>query len=344
MLRVSLAASGTQVAVLDADKLDEMMPQGTGRSILALKKYLSQQVHCSRFRQRILNGSAVELCDDQEIFPLVDLQLVILDFWPSEKHEDAKLVFACEQNELEKVEVMLQRPQNPDARDRDGWPALHFAARVGNASCMELLLESRADLEIRSTEDGFTALHCAAFNGHAEVLKLLLDAGADRNTAQEEGATALHLATWEGHLEIVRLLLDAGADKDCARTNGRMPLHLAAVKGHLEVVRLLLDAGAEKDCATPDGFTPLHHAANKGHLEVARLLLDAGAEKDYAAPDGFTPLLHAAYKGHWEVAQLLIDAGADKNSITAGWLDVARVLLSAEVEIDSTAGIWQMGR
>ena len=64
--------------------------------------------------------------------PPVDLQLVILDFWPSEKHEDAKLVSACEQNELEKVEVMLQRPQDPDARDRDGWPALHFAARVGN--------------------------------------------------------------------------------------------------------------------------------------------------------------------------------------------------------------------
>ena len=75
-----------------------------------------------------------------------------------------------------------------------------------------------------------------------------------------------------------------------------------------------------------------------------RLLLDAGAEKDCAAPDGFTPLHHAAYKGHWEVAQLLIDAGADRNSITAGWLDVARLLLSTEVDIDSTAGIWEMGR
>ena len=78
---------------------------------------------------------------------------------------------------------------------------------------MELLLESRADLEIRAAEDGSTALHCATFNGNAEVVKVLLDAGADRSSALEEGATALHLATRGGYLEIAHLLIDAGAGK-----------------------------------------------------------------------------------------------------------------------------------
>ena len=86
------------MAVLDAEILDDMMP-GIGRSILGLKKYLSHQVGCSRFRQRILNGSAWELGDDQEICSPVDLQIVILDFWPSEEHEDATFVAACQQNE-----------------------------------------------------------------------------------------------------------------------------------------------------------------------------------------------------------------------------------------------------
>lgn len=144
----------------------------TGRStldILGLKKYLSHQVGCSRFRQRILNGSAGELFDDREICAPVGLQIVILVFWPSDEHEDATFVAACQQSELERAEGMLQRPQNPDVRDRDGWPAVRFAAQMGTASCMELLLESRADLEIRATEDASTALHYAVFNGHPEV-------------------------------------------------------------------------------------------------------------------------------------------------------------------------------
>ena len=248
MLRVSSAASGAEVAVLDVDELDATMP-GIGRSILALKKYLSHQVGCSRFRQRILNGNAGELFDDQEICAPVDLQLVILDFWPFEEHEDAKFVSACEQNELAQLEEILQRPQNPDARDRDGWPALHFAAQVGTASCMELLLESRSDLEIRATEDGSTALHCAVFNGNPKVVKVLLDAGADRNSALQGGKTALHLATQGGHLEIAQLLLDAGAEKNSA-TDGFSPLILAAEDGNLEMVQLLLDAGADKNSAT----------------------------------------------------------------------------------------------
>ena len=187
---MSSAASGAEVAVLDVDKLDATMP-GIGSSILALKKYLSHQVGCSRFRQRILNGNAGELFDDQEICAPVDLQLVILDFWPFEEHEDAKFVSACEQNELAQLEEILQRPQNPDARGRDGWPALHFAAQVGTASCMELLLESRCDLEIRATEDGSTALHCAVFNGNPKVVKLLLDAGADRDSALQGGKNGI---------------------------------------------------------------------------------------------------------------------------------------------------------
>jgi ankyrin repeat protein len=246
MLRVSSAASGAEVAVLDVDKLDATMP-GIGSSILALKKYLSHQVGCSRFRQRILNGNAGELFDDQEICAPVDLQLVILDFWPFEEHEDAKFVSACEQNELAQLEEILQRPQNPDARDRDGWPALHFAAQVGTASCMELLLESRSDLEIRATEDGSTALHCAVFNGNPKVVKVLLDAGADRNSALQGGKTALHLAIQGGHLEIVQLLLDAGAEKNGFSLS---PLILAAEDGNLEMVQLLLDAGADKNSAT----------------------------------------------------------------------------------------------
>eukprot|EP00435_Cladocopium_sp_Y103_P050843 s385_g15.t1 len=351
MLRVSLAASGAEVAALDGEKLDEML-LFTGRfilDILGLKKYLSHQVGCSRFRQRILNGSAGELGDDQEICLPVDLQLVILDFWPSEEHEDAKFVSACEQNEVERVEEMLQRPQNPDVRDRHGWPAVHFAAQMGTASCMELLLESRADLEIKATEDGSTALHCATFNGNLVVVKLLLDAGADKSSELEEGATALHLATRGNHLDIARLLIDAGAETNSATVHGFTPLHQAALGGHLEIAQLLLDAGAEQNGVTVGGSTPLNFAAQGGNLEMVQLLLNAGAEKNGAAVGGVTPLHHAAQGGNLEVAQLLLDVGAEKNgesvdgiaplhlAVQRAHLEVARLLLDAGADKNSAS-------
>eukprot|EP00435_Cladocopium_sp_Y103_P013227 s989_g3.t1 len=346
MLHVSLAASGTDVAVLDAEKLEEMMPQSKGRAILELKKYLSHQVGCSRFRQRILNGSAVELGDGQEICVPAELQLVILDFWPPEKDEDAKFVSACAQNEVERVAEMLQRPQNPNARDGDGWPALHFAAERGNASCVELLLEARAHLEIRAV-DSSSALHCAAFNGQSKVLKLLLDARADKNSELREGSTALHLAADKNHSPVVRLLLDAGAQKNRATDCDFTPLHLAAMGGHSEVVRLLLDADAHKNRAAEYGFTPLHYSAQRCHLEVVRLLLDAGAQRDRAADYGVLPLHLAAMGGHLEVVRLFLLTGAETNQQTySGYtalhlaamyqkVEVVRLLLISDAEANA---------
>ena len=279
MLRVTSPA-GKEVAVLNAAEFDELIG-GKDRSVVALKKYLSNQIGRSRFRQRILSETEGEFCDEKEISLPLDLQLVILDFWPSED-ADAEFISACAQNEIDKVEMMLQRPQNPDTRDPHGWPALHFAAEAGNESCVELLLESRADLEITATEDGSRALHCAANNGHVGVLQLLLDADANPNSQMAEGATALQCAAERDNLEVARLLLGAGATVNSARTDCTTPLHSAAYYGHLEVVRLLLDAGAETNSARTDGATPLHCAAACDHLEVVRLLLEAGAEKNSA--------------------------------------------------------------
>ena len=203
-MRVTSATSGNEVVVLD-DDFEEFF-ESNGRSVLTLKKYLSRRIAQPRFRQRILDGGDGELCDKQEISAPVELQLVLLDIWPPEQHNDAEFIAACANNQVDKVEVMLQRPQNPDTRDSDGWPALHFAAEAGNVRCVELLLESGADLESTATEDGSTALHCAAWNGHLEVLKLLLEAGARKHRATSQGQTAFCLAVGNSHIEVMQYL------------------------------------------------------------------------------------------------------------------------------------------
>ena len=230
-----VAASGATVARLDEDELRSMVE--AAKSIRHLKKLLSEQVGCSRFRQRLLCDKVGELQDDMPLCLLPTVQLVILNFCAPDEILTQQLLDACENNRVGEVENLLQKPQDPNVR----------CANTGNVP-----------------------LQVAARNGHLEVVRLLLEAGVDKDAGN--GATALISAAGNGHLEVVQLLLEAGADKDAAMTDGATCLHYAAGYGHSHVVRLLLEAKVDKD-ATADGGTALQFACEEGHLGVVRLLL-----------------------------------------------------------------------
>ena len=135
------------------------------------------------------------------------------------------------------LEDRLKLPQSPGIRDRDGWPATHFAARRGHTMCVGLLLEAAYDIEATAAAAGSTALHCAANFGQVRTLRLVLDAGADTSSRMESEGTALHCAAAGGHWRSARLLLNAGVEMYSRDTNGKTALHFAAEGGHLEVVQ-----------------------------------------------------------------------------------------------------------
>jgi Ca2+-binding EF-hand superfamily protein len=60
--------------------------------------------------------------------------------------------------------------------------------------------------------EGWTALHYAAYQGHELLVQLLLDSRADVNRTNDLGFTALFYAAQRGHVDICRTLLEAGAD------------------------------------------------------------------------------------------------------------------------------------
>jgi ankyrin repeat protein len=70
---------------------------------------------------------------------------------------------------------------------------LHEAAKFADMSVLKLLLDNKADFNMKSV-DGSTPLHCAAVNGHTSVVELLLAKGADVNAKNNAGA--VHLCTW----------------------------------------------------------------------------------------------------------------------------------------------------
>ena len=84
---------------------------------------------------------------------------------------------------------------------QDGSTALHYAVMNGHYDCVQLLIQSGADVDIKDnvstlyvhivyyhihthdisycdTQDGDTALHYAVSNGHNDCAQLLIQAGA----------------------------------------------------------------------------------------------------------------------------------------------------------------------
>ena len=91
--------------------------------------------------------------------------------------------------------------------DGGGEPAP--SAKVG-IDMVKVLVERGANLEAKDVE-GYTALHWACRKGRVEAAHCLLELGADLYAQNKYGSTALHLAVMHNHLDVVQLL----ARRDC---------------------------------------------------------------------------------------------------------------------------------
>jgi ankyrin repeat protein len=261
---------------------------------------------------------------------------------------DPEIVAAAHSGDLVRTRALIARGDPIDARDRDDFNALMWAAGGGHQAVVELLLEAagpnpervRAYVNLAS-RSGRTATRQAASGGHQTVLATLLRAGAVASDSRP-CPSALAEAARKGHLGATEVLLAAGAQvnewRPCLTGFGG-PLASATGEDHPEVVRALLRAGADANQQQgPYRQTPLINAV-KGPVEydhrsaaergsdavaVVTALLEAGAHVDQKDMYGDTALVHAASTRRAEVvrglevaAERWIHAGAVQHGLLA---------------------------
>lgn len=280
MLRICSAVSGDELTLVDAEDFQ-------GKSSKELKSFLTAQLGHPRFRQRLFDEKDKEIDGDNLALSPQNIQLVVLELLPPDPKQDKNFLSACSQNQLDKVEVFLQKPQDPNVKDQDGMFGMHHAALRGHDQCVSLLLEASADLEARHKSTGKTALHFVAQCGHATLVRLLVEKGADKDslTEDENHVTAMHFAASEGHLDVLLMLIHLKAAVDVPTINaGATPLHFASLSGHADVAYILLKQGAGVELETQNdssldsldslGYRPTataapHPAACLAHLGSA---------------------------------------------------------------------------
>lgn len=243
---------------------------------------------------------------------------------------DSPPIFAAAgKGNLELVKLLLEHNANPAAfsTQHAGCCGLHIAAEKNYVDVVEVLLDARVDVNIRSEKQKLTPLISAACCGSLEAVKLLIRAGADIDAQSSTGNTALMLAIDRGKIEVAVALIEAGANLEIKGQKGWTALHNAASggdKGYKEVAEALLKAGASVDALSETMLTPLHEAAGKSLVDLVKLLVDAGANVNARDKFSNTPLRMCASNAQSfatldtfkKTVQILIDAGADINAGT----------------------------
>lgn len=224
-------------------------------------------------------------------------------------------------------------PRSVNAKGRDGWTPLMYAALYGSAGDCRLLLSRGAELNARN-DAGAAALMYAVED--AAKTKLLLENGADPNLRSGEGRTALLIAVANaGAYPVVKLLLERGAEAKALLPDGRGALALAAGSPDARVFRLLLEHGAPRpvplsavlsmgcqECfdtllphaAPQDLNAALRGATVRGNLPAIRLLLERGAQ---ATPALLQSAALSAEPIPADVIRTFLSRGADPNQKTS---------------------------
>ncbi len=230
-----------------------------------------------------------------------------------------------------------------------------MAARAGQLSLVQLLLEKRASINKNSITD-VTPLMLAASSGNTEIADLLIRSGAAVNQADNNGWTPLVFAAKHGHTALAKFLIDSKADIDQTNHRGETPLMIAARKGHTELARLLIQEGAATNQENADGWTAQMIACQCGRVEIVDLLMDKAG---FSISQLATMISTAAFNGHAKVLELLFekaktsalfsktmlrywDSNPAEFAIKNGHADALAVLMKNGIRPDlSSQTVWQ---
>lgn len=88
------------------------------------------------------------------------------------------LIIAARTNDSSQIRMLLDDGAFPDAQDKDGWTALHWAIKYRNVAVATALVEAGASSEVEA-RDGWTPMALAVKTGSPTIIEIAMK-GLDR--------------------------------------------------------------------------------------------------------------------------------------------------------------------
>ena len=265
------------------------------------------------------------------------------------KEDQTALMWAAAERHPDVVKALIDAHADLTAHSKQGFSAIHFAARVGDLESVKLLLAAGVDVNVLTQTEG-GANRVSNFLGISKTIGSL-------------GYTPLLVAVVRGQVDLALWLLDHGADPN-NMASGFAPLHWAssqwesftanpvygfddAMSGipdraaKLRLVKALLAHGANVNARMTKpqpnfaggyldatGATPVLLAASANDLEMMHILLDAGADPKILTSTNASAIMAAAGLNHsigedtvtepqaMQTVKLLLDLGVDPKGET----------------------------
>ena len=205
---------------------------------------------------------------------------------PSVEEPRGKIREWAVENNAAAISTLRDGDPRINAGDENGWTPLHWAAVMGNAEVVDILLDRGANPNARAKDDG-TDLS-------AEALKILIDRDDDNERGfsewKNDGGTVLGVAAAADRHESIAMLAKRGADVNARDASGNAPLHNAAINNARLSAHELIARGASINARGVSEMTPLHFAAAGNAEQVATELIIRGANINARMEDSATPL------------------------------------------------------
>ena len=216
---------------------------------------------------------------------------------------------------------LLNAGAEPEAKDRDGNTALHYAFKRGfmGSDCpqsIDWLIKSPVDVNSLNAK-GQTPLMLAAQSGDVKGIRQLIRGGANVNLADKRGRSALHYAMDAQFPEdALRELISSGADCAVADVRGLTPLDVARDRYLEEAAKLLEQSGMEESHQLE---RELSKAIDANDLTEARRLINEGADVAFEI-DGENAFVRSVLSHSTELVEELVNRhGVDVTQPSSGF-------------------------